>query len=168
MAEKIPENADLARQLIEKCRRYGIVLATAESCTGGLIGGALTSVPGASDVYTGGIISYSNAIKESVLGVPGKILVCEGAVSAPAAEAMALGAARLMNAQLSVAVTGIAGPGGATPEKPVGLVFVCVAAKDEVKETRRCHFSGDRENVRQQTVREALKMLSEYAILTKQ
>jgi nicotinamide-nucleotide amidase len=128
-------------------RSRGRTIATAESCTGGLVGARLTSVPGASDVYVGGIVAYSNEVKEAQLDVPSEVLRRYGAVSAEAAEAMAAGARRVLLADIGASVTGVAGPGGGTPEKPVGLVFLHVAAADDA-EAVRLELPGDRDRIR--------------------
>ena len=112
--------------VLELCREAGLTLATAESCTGGLVSARLTSVPGASEVFVGGVVSYSNETKRRLLGVRGEILSEYGAVSAETAAAMAAGAREALDADVAVAVTGVAGPDGGTPEKPVGLVFLHV------------------------------------------
>ncbi len=142
-----------------KCLK-GKTLATAESCTGGGIGGALTAVPGSSEVYKGGIISYTNEIKEKLLHVDGKLLDTLGAVSAPVAEAMARGAKEALGADVAVSVTGLAGPGGDEFGHPVGTVFVgyCDAA---VTTSREFHFQGDRQQVRGQTIEAALELVLE-------
>lgn len=133
-------------------------LATAESCTGGGIGAALTAVPGSSAVYVGGIISYTNDVKRHLLGVPEQILESEGAVSAAVAEAMAVGAKAALNADIAVSVTGLAGPGGDDFGNPVGTVFI--GYSDELRTvSNKFHFSGDRDAVRQQAVRAALQMI---------
>lgn len=151
------ENRALAGRLIEACRRAGVRLATAESCTGGLIGATLTAVAGASDVFQGGVISYQNGVKEMLLGVSPETLARVGAVSADCARQMALGARRALGAGIAVSATGIAGPGGATPGKPVGLVYVGVAWGEGLAEAFENHFTGDRDAVRAQTVRKALE-----------
>ena len=144
--------------VLDRCRANGLRLATAESCTGGLVGARLTDVGGASDVYAGGVIAYSNELKIRQLGVRPDVLERHGAVSAEAAEAMARGARAELGAEASIAVTGIAGPAGGTPEKPVGLVFVAVQA-DERSSTERFRFSGDREAVRARATAQALHAL---------
>ena len=138
----------------------GRTLVTAESCTGGGIGAALTAVPGSSDVYKGGIISYTNWVKHNLLGVDQKLLDTLGAVSAPVAEAMAEGARKVLRADIAVSVTGLAGPGGDEFGNPVGLVFI---GYSDCRKTlsRRFLFPGDREAVRQNACREALKLVLE-------
>ena len=138
----------------------GKTLCTAESCTGGGIGAALTAIPGSSAVYVGGIISYTNAVKQKLLGVPAEMLEAHGAVSAPVAEAMAKGARNALNAAVAVSVTGLAGPGGDEYGNPVGRVYI--GYSDE-KGTfhREFTFYGDRETVRQQAAEEALKLILE-------
>ena len=140
----------------------GRTLVSAESCTGGGIGAALTAVPGSSEVYKGGIISYTNWVKANVLHVPQALLDTVGAVSAPVAEAMAKGAREVLQADVAVAVTGLAGPGGDEYGNPVGTVFL--GYSDE-KETvfREFHFRGDRDAVRSQALKEALKLVLEKA-----
>lgn len=115
-------DASLVEVVLDLCRREGLTLGTAESCTGGLLGSLLTAVPGASDVVRGGIVAYANSVKTQVLGVPVGIIDTHGAVSEPCAAAMAAGARRVLGCDIAMAVTGIAGPGGGTPEKPVGTV----------------------------------------------
>ena len=138
----------------------GKTLATAESCTGGLIGGALTGVSGSSKVYKGGIISYWSEIKERLLNVDGDALAHLGAVSAPVAEEMALGARKLLQTDLAVSVTGLAGPDGDEFGNPVGLVFL--GYSDETQTiSRKYQFSGDRDAVRQQAVDAALELILE-------
>ena len=138
----------------------GRTLVTAESLTGGGIGSALTAISGSSAVYKGGIISYTNQVKQELLGVPGEILARFGAVSEPVAKAMAEGARRVLRSDVVVSVTGLAGPGGDEYGNPVGTVFIgyCDGEKTLVK---HCLFAGSREEVREQTVREALTMVLE-------
>ena len=141
----------------------GKTLVTAESCTGGGIGAALTAIPGSSAVYKGGVICYTNWVKEQVLGVPAELLREFGTVSAPVAQAMAEGARKLLQADMALSVTGLAGPGGDEYGNPVGTVFIgyCDATKCYVREYR---FLGDREAVRNQATTTALKIiLSENA-----
>lgn len=141
-------------------RLAGKTLATAESCTGGGIGAALTAIPGSSEVYKGGIISYTNEIKQKLLGINPILLKNLGAVSAPVAEAMAMGARNALNADIAVSVTGLAGPGGDDRGNPVGLVFIGYSDEKRIT-SRRFVFSGDREEVRKQAVEEALKLILE-------
>lgn len=138
----------------------GRTLATAESCTGGGIGAALTAVPGASAVFKGGIISYCNEIKHRLLGVEEALLEQYGAVSAPVAEAMALGARAALGADMAVSVTGLAGPGGDEFGNPVGTVFLGWTDGENTR-VKRCLFSGSREEIRRQAVEAALTMILE-------
>lgn len=143
--------------LIECLGRRGETLALAESCTGGLIGAALTSVPGASKVLWGGVISYDDAAKRALLGVTGALLRRHGAVSRAAAEAMAAGVLRVARSTWALAVTGIAGPSGGTPGKPVGTVWI---AFDGPSRAVRCHrFGGGREEIREAAAAEAMHWL---------
>lgn len=136
----------------------GKTLVTAESLTGGGIGAALTSVPGSSEVYKGGIISYTNWVKENLLGVPSDVLETHGAVSAPVAQAMAEGVRDRLQADVAVSVTGLAGPGGDEFGNPVGTVFIGYADGSKTAVVH-CRFFGDREEIRRQTVETALKMI---------
>src|SRR5437899_12934084 len=131
-----------ARVLIDLCRRRSLKIAIAESCTGGLVAGALTEIPGSSDVVERGFVTYSNAAKEAMLGVPVAVLERQGAVSRETAEAMAAGALANSRADLTVAITGIAGPGGGSAEKPVGLVHFAAASRDGRRLHREKRF-GD-------------------------
>ena len=141
-------------------RLEGKTLATAESCTGGGIGAALTAIPGSSAVYKGGIISYTNEIKHDLLGVDYTLLDTHGAVSAPVAEAMAIGARKALKADIALSVTGLAGPGGDDFGNPVGRVYIGYA--DEKRTLHReFTFSGGREEVRKQAAQEALKLILE-------
>ncbi|HEX6290312.1 MAG TPA: CinA family protein [Herpetosiphonaceae bacterium] len=139
-------------------RRWTI--ATAESCTGGLIGHLLTEIAGSSAYYLGGIVAYSNAVKQRHLGVPQTILETEGAVSEATARAMAQGVRERLQASVGVATTGIAGPGGGTAEKPVGLVHICVVTP-ETTLSRHYVFEGDRHANKQQTALRALALIIE-------
>ena len=142
-------------------RLQGKTLVTAESLTGGGIGAALTSVSGSSSVYKGGVISYTNAVKNQILGVPADILDQYGAVSEPIARAMAQGVRKLLQADVSVSVTGLAGPGGDEYGNPVGTVFIGYS-DSSVTEVKHCEFSGDRESIRRQTAEEALKLILKH------
>ena len=136
-------------------------LATAESCTGGLIAHRITNVSGVSAWYVGGIVAYSNKLKASLLGVDEAVLAEHGAVSEPVARQMAEGARRRLGADVAVAVTGIAGPGGGTAEKPVGLVYLAVAGRAGTVVSREV-FDGDRGQIKAKTAEKALKMVLEY------
>ena len=141
-------------------RLAGRTLVTAESCTGGGIGAALTAVPGSSQVYKGGVISYTNWVKHTVLGVDLDLLDRVGAVSAPVAEAMAAGARNTLCADVAVSVTGLAGPGGDEYGNPVGTVFVGYADGRQTL-SREFHFSGDRQQIRAQATQAALRLILE-------
>ena len=138
----------------------GKTLVTAESCTGGGIGAALTSVPGSSEVFKGGIISYTNEVKRGLLGVSKQDLEACGAVSEPVARQMALGARRMMHADIAVSVTGLAGPTGDAFGHEVGTVFIGYADANSTR-VREYHFQGDREDVRDQTIEAALDLILE-------
>lgn len=159
-----PQSHDLAQKLIELCAEKKLTIVTAESCTGGLVAGALTEVPGSSAVFDRGFVTYSNAAKQRMLGVADEIMSSHGAVSRATAEAMARGALTYAPASLAVSVTGIAGPGGGTAVKPVGLVHVAAAARDGRLLHRERRF-GDvgREEVRRLSVILALESLLELA-----
>lgn len=148
----------LAADVIERCKVLGLTIATAESCTGGLIGACLTEIPGSSAVVDRGFIVYSNQAKQELLGVPSGTLETHGAVSAETAAAMATGARERARVDLAIAVTGIAGPGGGSDEKPVGLVHLALAADGRLDAVREI-FPGDRQAVRAATVERALRMI---------
>ena len=149
----------LSRSLLDLCRMRKLTIATAESCTGGLIAAALTGIAGSSDVVDRGFVTYSNAAKSAMLGVNAENLDIFGAVSETVAREMAKGAFSRSGADLAVAVTGVAGPGGGSAKKPVGLVHIAVASKDGLSH-QECRF-GDigRDGVRMETVRAALRMV---------
>ncbi len=151
---------DLARQVLTVCERLGILLATAESCTGGMIAAALTDIPGSSSVVDRGFVTYSNEAKQEMLGVSARTLAASGAVSRETALEMVEGALARSSAGIAVAVTGVAGPGGGTGERPVGLVWFGVALRgeDPEAECRRFEDRG-RDHVRQETVRTALELM---------
>lgn len=136
----------------------GMTLALAESCTGGMVAARVTDSAGCSAWFKGGVVAYSNEVKMELLGVPAPMLAMYGAVSEPVARAMAEGARRIVGSDLSLAVTGIAGPDGGTSEKPVGTVYLALADQDGC-EVVRCQFGGNRAAVRQQTVETGLLML---------
>jgi nicotinamide-nucleotide amidase len=156
--------AQAAKRLLALARARGLKIATAESCTGGLVAGALTDIAGSSDVVDRGFVTYSNAAKQSMLGVTALTLERAGAVSRETAEEMVQGALEHSDADLAVAITGIAGPGGATPGKPVGLVHFAAAARAG-RLIHRVKKLGDigRRKVRQKSVDEALAMLETLA-----
>jgi nicotinamide-nucleotide amidase len=156
--------AHAATRVLARCRARGLTVATAESCTGGLVAGALTEIAGSSDVVDRGFVTYSNAAKQAMLGVSTAILERHGAVSRETAEAMARGALAHAPVDLAVAITGIAGPGGGSAEKPVGLVHLAAAARDGRLIHREQRF-GDigRAAVRLRAVAEALAMLEALA-----
>jgi nicotinamide-nucleotide amidase len=153
-----------ANRVLKAARARKWTIATAESCTGGLVAAALTNIAGSSDVVDRGFITYSNAAKREVLDVPAKTIEAHGAVSRETAEAMAKGALAHSEADLAVAITGIAGPGGGSKEKPVGLVHFAAAARDGRRTHREKRYGGiGRQKVRQRSVAEALAMLDELA-----
>jgi nicotinamide-nucleotide amidase len=156
-----------AENLLEKLRRAELTLATAESCTGGLIAGLLTEIPGSSDVVERGYVTYSNAAKCEALGVPANLIAEHGAVSAEVARAMAQGALKHARADIAIAVTGVAGPGGGSDEKPVGLVHLAVARRGFVAVHKAERF-GDlgRSAVRLATIEAALAMVDAMASRT--
>jgi nicotinamide-nucleotide amidase len=148
-----------AKTLLAAYGARGWRIATAESCTGGLIAATLTAIPGSSDVVDRGFISYSNAAKTAMLGIPEAVIAAQGAVSEAVAQLMAAGALAHSDADVAVAVTGIAGPGGGTPEKPVGLVWFGLARRAGPGATLRCVFPGDRSDIREAAVRQAFDLL---------
>jgi nicotinamide-nucleotide amidase len=150
-----------ARGVLARFDAAGLMLATAESCTGGLIAGALTEIAGSSSVLERGFVTYSNEAKTELLSVPSELIGRLGAVSAEVAEAMAVGAVGHSRADVAVAVTGIAGPGGETPGKPVGLVYFGIARRGGTVRHERHIFPGDRSEVRLAAVRAALTLLAE-------
>ena len=153
-----------ASRVLDLCRAQGLRIVTAESCTGGLVAGALTEIAGSSDVFDRGFVTYSNDAKTAMLGVPAELLLAFGAVSRETAQAMAGGALERAGVDLAVAITGIAGPGGAMPGKPVGLVHLAAASRGGQRSHQARQF-GDigRAPVRREAVREALAMLRELA-----
>ena len=159
-----PKLRTAAIDVLEACRARGWRIATAESCTGGLVAGALTEIAGSSDVVECGFVVYSNEAKEAMLGVPAATLERYGAVSAETAVAMAAGALKHSPADLAVSITGIAGPGGGSKQKPVGLVHFAAASRDGRRLQRHRLFGKiGRRRVRERSVAEALAMLLELA-----
>lgn len=151
---------ELSRELGEACKRAGVKLATAESCTGGGVGEAITRTPGSSAWFDRGFVTYSDYAKVDLLGVKQETLGSHGAVSEQVAREMAMGALHQSDADLVVAVTGVAGPDGGTATKPVGLVWFAFASLEEGCESRFEVFGGDRAAIREQAVREALRGLA--------
>jgi nicotinamide-nucleotide amidase len=160
-------NRDLreaASAVLEACRARGLKVATAESCTGGLVAGALSEIAGSSDVLDRGFVTYSNAAKQQMLGVPAATLRDYGAVSRQTAEAMARGALLKSKVDMAVAITGIAGPGGGSADKPVGLVHFAVQTRDGTSMHAAKRYGGiGRGEVREKSVLQALAMLAEMA-----
>ena len=160
------EVLDLAERVLAACRARGLKVTVAESCTGGLITAVLTAIPGSSDVIERSFVTYTNLSKNEMLGVPGKLFAEVGAVSEPVARAMAEGALRYSDADLAASVTGVAGPDGGTPEKPVGLVHMAVSLREKgglrtVHEDRT--FQGDRAAVRLQAAVRVLELMEDAA-----
>jgi competence/damage-inducible protein CinA-like protein len=151
------EDAELASVVLDLCRARGLSLAVAESCTGGLVGERITRTPGSSDVFVGGVISYANEIKTALLGVPAAALREHGAVSEEVARAMATGVRERTGAELGLSVTGVAGPDGGTPEKPVGTVWIAVDFAGQVR-AALLHSWGDRQEVRQRAAQAVLNL----------
>ena len=157
------EFTHLSETVLDICREARLKLATAESCTGGMVAAALTDIAGSSDVVERGFVAYSNEAKTELLGVPAAMIAAHGAVSAQVATAMAQGALTRAPVDLAVSVTGIAGPGGATPGKPVGLVYFAIARKGHAGRVERHTYHGDRAAVRAAATERALELLLEAA-----
>jgi nicotinamide-nucleotide amidase len=149
---------DLAALVLDEARTRGLRLAVAESCTGGLLGARLTDIPGSSEVFVGGVIAYADDVKSELLDVPPALISEHGAVSEPVARAMALGAGRRFGVGAALSITGIAGPGGGSPAKPVGTVWIG-SVLDDVAETRRILFAGSRPEIRARAAQAALFLL---------
>ena len=155
---------DAAKRVLDVCRAQGLRVATAESCTGGLVAAALTEIPGSSDVVDRGFVTYSNEAKAEMLGVPAAMLKRYGAVSSQTAAAMAAGALKNSQADFTVAITGIAGPGGGSKQKPVGLVHFAAASRDGRQLAQRRLFGKiGRRQVRLRSVAQALELLERLA-----
>ncbi len=152
----------LARRLVTLCASRGLMVTTAESCTGGLVAAAITEVAGSSAMFGAGYVTYENAAKTAMLGVPSGLIDSVGAVSEAVARGMADGALQRSGADIAVAITGIAGPGGGTPLKPVGTVYFGLATRDATTAAHQ-RFTGDRASVRRQAVDYALTLLLEAA-----
>jgi len=157
------ETLTLARSVLDACRARGWHVATAESCTGGLVAGALTAIAGSSDVVERGFVTYSNEAKSELLGVPPETIAAHGAVSSETAAAMAEGAVARAPVDLAISVAGVAGPGGGSATKPVGLVIFGLARRDGLCRTERRIFDGDRSAVRQAALQVALGLLAAEA-----
>jgi nicotinamide-nucleotide amidase len=157
------ETLALAQSVLATCRRRGWNLATAESCTGGLVAGALTAIAGSSDVVERGFVTYSNKAKSELLGVPPETIAAHGAVSPETATAMAQGAVARAPVDLAISVTGVAGPGGGSVAKPVGLVIFGLARRDGSCLTEHHIFDGDRTAVREAALQVALRLLEAEA-----
>lgn len=169
MAVNFDDLTPRAAALLDRCRAGGLRLTTAESCTGGLIAGCLTEIAGSSDVVDRGFVTYSNAAKSDLLDVDPGLIERHGAVSAQVVRAMAVGALKHSDSDLCIAVTGIAGPGGASPSKPIGLVYIGAAGRDGEVRVERHMFPGDRGQVRYAAVEAALTLcLSSFDSETQQ
>lgn len=154
----------LAERVLAEARKRGLKIATAESCTGGMVSAALTDIAGSSDVFERGFVTYSNEAKQAMLGVPAAMIAAHGAVSTETARAMAEGAIRNSRADIAVAITGVAGPGGGSAEKPVGLVCFAIARKDQETQHHRQLFKDTgRTAIRQEATKMALGMLLDAA-----
>jgi len=157
------ELREAAEHALTACRKKGLKLVTAESCTGGLIAAALTAIAGSSDVVDRAFVTYSNEAKREMIGVPWDAIMGHGAVSEPVARAMAAGALARSNAQIAVSVTGVAGPGGGSDEKPVGLVHFSAVRSGQDALAERHVFPGDRDNIRRLATLTALALVSALA-----
>ncbi len=151
----------MLERIAELLKKNNLWVATAESCTAGLVAHTLTNIPGSSEYFKGGVVAYSNEVKVKLLGVKEETLKKHGAVSSQTAYEMAYGVKKLLDVDIGIATTGIAGPGGATPTKPVGLVYIGLATPDGV-ETRKFNFHGDRLQNKESFCKSALQMLLEY------
>lgn len=148
----------MENEIVQLLKSRGLTVTCAESCTGGLLSGRIINVPGVSDVYKAGFVTYSNEAKHKLLGVKNRTLKKFGAVSPQTAHEMAAGAARAAKSDVALSVTGIAGPDGGTPEKPVGLVYIGCSVQGKVT-VEKCQFSGSRSEIREASVEAALKLL---------
>jgi PncC family amidohydrolase len=153
----------IEKEIGDELRKRGLSVSTAESCTGGLVSHRITNVSGSSDYYKGGVIAYANEVKEKILHVAEKTLEEKGAVSAECALEMAKGVRKLLGSDVGIATTGIAGPTGGTPDKPVGLVYIALATKDHVYHEKHI-FHGDREENKREAADAALEMLRRYIL----
>ena len=151
---------ETSQKVLQECRKRGWSLSVAESCTGGLVAGCLTAIPGSSRFFLGGVIAYSNRLKTGLLGVPSEIIDSQGAVSEETALAMARGLVKVTGADCGISVTGVAGPGGGTPGKPVGTVWFAVVSP-VLELSRSYRFHGERDEVRNRSVQAALELFLE-------
>ena len=159
----MPETlASLAQNVVDQARSQNSVIVTAESCTGGMIAESITAIPGSSLALWGGFVTYANHAKTSILGVKEATLASFGAVSSEVVSEMVVGALERSGASLAVAVSGVAGPGGGTPDKPVGTVWLACGRAQQTPRTRVEHFPGDRASVRAQATAVALRMILEH------
>jgi PncC family amidohydrolase len=163
--EELPD-VQIAERVVALLTQRGLTLAVGESCTGGLIADMLTDVPGSSRCFLGGVVAYANEAKQQLLGVPEATLASFGSVSEQAVSAMAQGARALFGADIGVAATGVAGPSGGTPEKPVGLVYLAVVANDGRSLVRQHVWDGDRRQNKQRSAHAALSLIEELLTAT--
>ncbi|MBF0457154.1 MAG: CinA family protein [Nitrospirae bacterium] len=162
---EIEELCALTRRVVVAAKAKRLLIAAAESCTGGMIAGFITSVPGSSSVFCGGVVTYSNAIKKLFLGVSPETLAAYGAVSRQTALEMSLGIREAAGSDIGLAVTGIAGPTGGTPEKPVGLVYISLKGPVPIEAVIECRFDGSRDRIRFETAKKAIALLYDSILL---
>ena len=165
MGEHTHNEVLLETAIANLCGKHGFTISSAESCTGGLVAGTLINAAGISAVYKEGFVTYSNEAKISRLGVSPDTLAQYGAVSEQTAKEMAIGCAKATDSDFSIVTTGIAGPGGGTPDKPVGLVYMACFAKGQVQVEKRI-YTGDRQKIREQAVNDALKLLFDMIVIS--
>lgn len=158
------EITELSSAVLSACRARALTVATVESCTGGLVSGALTAIAGSSDVVNGGLVTYSNAAKAALAAVPAPLIEAHGAVSEPVARAMAEGGRQQLAASLAVSITGVAGPGGGSAEKPVGLVHFACAGAGATRHREMRYGALSRDEIRRRSVISALQMLLDAAL----
>lgn len=162
---EIEELCALTRRVVDAAKARHLLIAAAESCTGGMISGFITSVPGSSPVFCGGAVTYSNELKIKFLGVSPETLAVYGAVSRQTALEMSLGIREATGSDIGLAVTGIAGPTGGTPEKPVGLVYIALKGPGQIGAVIECRFDGSRDRVRFETAKKAIGLLYDSILL---
>ncbi len=151
----------MAQDFLERLKAGNLTVSVAESCTGGLLGAAITSIPGSSASFRGGVLAYHNDVKRDVLGVPAKVLANQGAVSASAVEAMAHGVRDAFHTDVAIAVSGVAGPSGGSDKKPVGTVWIAVLGPADLLDVHKFHFDGDRDDIRRDAVQKCLELAQE-------